>query len=170
MKIEFSLISEKSYVKNFDCGNLEMNLFLQKFALFNQENRLATTTVICDLDKIEFSNDVLGFYTLCPSHIPLKNLPPAYKKKPFPDPITSFKLARLAVDKSVQGQGVGKVLLAHALKKCVRLSSEIESYIVLIDVKEQAKTFYTQYFGTSKIVETSPTLIGIRIKDIEKYL
>ena len=167
MKVQFSLISEESYVKDFDCGNLDLNTFLKKFALFNQTNRLATTTIICDGEDI--NNKAIGFYTLCPSHIQLESLPKQYHNKPFPDPIHAFRLARLAVDKTVQGLGYGKILLAHALKKCYRLSEEMGGYIVLIDVKEEAKKFY-EHFGFSQVIKTSPLIIGVRIKDIKKYL
>lgn len=44
---------------------------------------------------------------------------------PYSYPLPAIKIGKLAVDKTMQGRGLGKTLLMKCLKKAVRLSSEV---------------------------------------------
>lgn len=62
-------------------------------------------------------------------------------------PIPVILLARLAIDKSEQGQGLGKALLKNALQRSVQASNEIGARAVLVHaIDEEAKAFY-KHFG-----------------------
>ena len=41
--------------------------------------------------------------------------------------------------------------------------------MVLLEAKEEARKFY-DHFGLSQVIKKAPLIIGIRVKDIEKYL
>ena len=61
----------------------------------------------------------------------------------FPLPVA---LARLAVDTRHQRQGLGELLLADALQRCLRLSEEIGMIGVVVDAKdEKARGWYERY-------------------------
>ncbi len=52
----------------------------------------------------------------------------------------------MAVDKRMQGEGLGAILLMHALSMAVRVSSEIAIFAVRVDaLDEEAKRFYLHY-------------------------
>jgi predicted N-acetyltransferase YhbS len=56
-------------------------------------------------------------------------------------------LARVAVDRSEQKQGIGPPLLKDALERCRRASNEIGARAVLVHaIDEEAKSFY-RHFG-----------------------
>ena len=58
-------------------------------------------------------------------------------------PIPVILLARLAVDKTEQKQGIGPALLKDALQRCLRASNEIGARAVLVHaIDEGAKSFY----------------------------
>jgi GNAT superfamily N-acetyltransferase len=55
-------------------------------------------------------------------------------------------LGRLAIDKSQQGKGIGKVLLIDALKRSYGISHEIGSFAVVVDpINLEAENFYEKY-------------------------
>jgi ribosomal protein S18 acetylase RimI-like enzyme len=55
-------------------------------------------------------------------------------------------LARLAVDRSAQGQGLGEALLLDALARCLEISEELGSFAIEVDaIDESAKAFYRKY-------------------------
>ncbi len=46
-----------------------------------------------------------------------------------------FRLGRLAVDKSMQGQGLGAQLLLSAGKRCIQAALQVGGVALLIDAK-----------------------------------
>lgn len=62
---------------------------------------------------------------------------------PYPVPI--LRLARLAVDRAVQGGGVGRLLLRHTFELAERMRDEFGCVGVLVDAKPDAVDFYRPY-------------------------
>jgi GNAT superfamily N-acetyltransferase len=78
--------------------------------------------------------------------ISFEDLPARAAKKLPRHPIPVVLLARLAVAKPVQGQGLGPLLLVNALKRCLALSREVGIYAVKVDaIDEKAARFYKKY-------------------------
>lgn len=127
----------------FACGEPALDDYLTRFARQNHESGVARTFVaIGEAD----STRVLGYYSLAVGAIHKTNLPPPESRR-FPNfPLPVAKLARLAVDSSQQGQGLGEDLLLDALSRCLRVAEDVGIVGVLIDAKhERAKAFYTRY-------------------------
>lgn len=128
----------------FDCGEPALNEWLRRFARQSQESGLARTYVAVNSD--ESPGRVLGFYSLAAGAIDKANLPPGAAKRLPNFPIPVIRLARLAVDRSEQGKGLGEDLMMDALHRCWRASEELGIVAVLVDAKhEQAKRFYARY-------------------------
>lgn len=78
-------------------------------------------------------------------------------------------LARLAVDKTEQGTGLGKALLRDALVRIVAAADSIGGRAILVHAKhERAKSFY-EYFGFESS-PIDPLHLYLLIKDIKKTL
>jgi predicted N-acetyltransferase YhbS len=75
-----------------------------------------------------------------------ENLPAKHLNR-FPNfPLPVARLARLAVAIRHQRQGLGGLLLADALQRCLRLSVEIGMIGVIVDAKdEQARGWYERF-------------------------
>ncbi|VDY38843.1 acetyltransferase [Salmonella enterica subsp. enterica serovar Daytona] len=59
-----------------------------------------------------------------------------------------FRLGRLAVDKSMQGQGLGAQLLLSAGKRCIQAALQVSGVALLIDAKnKQVLRLVTKGFG-----------------------
>jgi predicted N-acetyltransferase YhbS len=68
-------------------------------------------------------------------------------KRNMPDPIPAIILARLAVDQSCQGQGLGYSLLPDGLLRCQAAAGYIGAKVILVHaLSDKAKAFY-EYFG-----------------------
>ena len=89
---------------------------------------------------------ILGFYSLTMAAIRQDQLPPEHARRLPRFPLPAARLARLAVDRHHQGQGLGELLLADALDRCLRLAREIGMIGVIVDAKhEQARSWYERY-------------------------
>lgn len=139
--IKIIAIGENCRREDFDCGEESLNLYLRRYARQNHERNIARTFVALD-----GGSQVLGYYSLASTSIEFKSLPENYAKRVPKYPVPAARIARLAVDRSMQGKGLGARLLVDALKRILTASTEIGMYIVLVDAKDdRAKAFYRHY-------------------------
>ena len=135
---------EKTHDRNsFDCGNEDLNRYLREQARQDAKKRVATSFVFTQPG----SPAVLGFYTLSASIIPVDELPPDLMKRlPRYGQLPVTLLGRLAVDRSLGGQGVGEFLLVDALRRSLEAAQQIAAMAVIVDAKnEQAESFYRHF-------------------------
>lgn len=136
MKIE---ILQKSHDKTtFDCGQADLNRFIKQFALQHHKTGTSKTYVVLDRE-----NAVIGFYCLSSQSIAFEYVDSHLTKKLPRYPISSIVIGRFAVAKNTQGQGIGKKLLAHALRQISITSQLIGITFVVVHAKdEKAADFY----------------------------
>jgi GNAT superfamily N-acetyltransferase len=127
----------------FSCGEPALDEYLARFARQNEESGVTRTFVAVRDDE---PARILGYYSLAVGAIDKANLPSAAARR-FPNfPLPVARLARLAVDRSQQGKGLGEDLLLDALSRCLRVAEDVGITAVLIDAKhERAKAFYARY-------------------------
>lgn len=124
---------------DFDCGEIDLNDFLQKFAGQYTRSDFGRTYVAL---ASESDSKILGYSTIAVSSVPFENIPANLPRHPVP----VLRLGRLATDLTAQGQGVGKMLLIHALKTTVQLSDLVGIHAVeVVALHETAKQFYLKY-------------------------
>lgn len=130
-------------VKDFDCGNEELNTFLKATAGQHQRKFISKSYVLVDDD---LPTEVMGFYTIAVRRMVAKEeLPPEMAKR-LPREVPGFSLARLAVRQEMKRQGHGEYLLFHALDRAARVAGEIGGYAVFVDAKDaDAAAFYQKY-------------------------
>jgi GNAT superfamily N-acetyltransferase len=127
----------------FDCGDADFNLYLQRYARQNHESGGAKCFVASPTRE---SASVLGFYTLSPASIEYSRTPAVATKGLGRYDVPVFRLGRLAVDRSVQGRGLGGALLLRAADRCIRVAAEVGGVALLIDAKnERAAQWYASY-------------------------
>jgi len=126
----------------FDCGNATLNQYLQRQARQDAQRHVAAPFVLLDNGSV-----VKGFYTLSASLMPLGELPPqASRKLPRYDHLPVTLLGRLAIDRSIAGQGAGAFLLADALRRSLQGAQTVGAMAVIVDAKdEKAEAFYTHF-------------------------
>jgi GNAT superfamily N-acetyltransferase len=88
---------------------------------------------------------VIGYYSLAPGSISRKEATPRASKF-APEPIPIILLARLAVDKGEQGQGIGSALLKDALQRAYAGAEIIGGRAILVHaIDAEAAAFYRKY-------------------------
>lgn len=128
---------ERSDVRTgFDSGVPELDDWLVKYSWQNQQANTAVTYVITDGAR------VVGYYAITMASV-AKLDAPADLQRVRPSQIPCILLARLAVDRAFQRDGLGWELLLDALLRSVRLSDSIGAVGVLVHCRdEEAKASY----------------------------
>ena len=125
---------------SFDCGKEELNRFLKRQAWNNQQAHSAQTYVLTK-DLV-----VTGYYSLAAGSVTHDEATERAKKGVARHPIPVILLARLAVDASLHGEGVGPALLKDALLRAAQAADTIGARAVLVHAKDdQAKGFYEHF-------------------------
>jgi GNAT superfamily N-acetyltransferase len=89
----------------------------------------------------------VGYFSLCAGSVARNDATERAAKYQPARPIGVILLARLAVDKKEQGQGLGKALLKDALLRASHAADTIGARAVLVHAIDQdAKDFY-MHFG-----------------------
>ncbi|CAH1658722.1 GCN5-related N-acetyltransferase; Histone acetyltransferase HPA2 and related acetyltransferases [Chelatococcus asaccharovorans] len=143
--------------KAFDCGDPALNTFLQRFARQGHvQNAVKTFCAIAD----EPPHRIFGFYSLAPTAIAHDAVPPAMTRGLARHKVPGFRLARLAVDMTVAGRGLGGQLLLAAALRCIRVTEEIGGVLMVIDAKnERAAAWYAGY-GAERLRDRPLTLVA----------
>jgi predicted N-acetyltransferase YhbS len=125
----------------FDCGASALNEYLKKYALVNHQNQSARTYVA------RRGEAVVGYYTLAAGSVRREETPPRVAKGLARHPVPVVLLARLAVDRSEQGRGIGAGLLRDALLRVAQAADIIGCRAVLVHAKDPAAKAFYQRFG-----------------------
>lgn len=149
----------------FDCGDADLNDFLQLHARRSHEKGGAKTFLAID----DGSYKILGFYSLSPASITYERTPAVVKRGLARYEVPVFRLGRLAVDRSVQGQGLGGQLLLAAGRRCLRVAAEAGGVALLIDAKnERVARWYAGYGAVA--LEDAPLSLFLPFKTIHAAL
>jgi GNAT superfamily N-acetyltransferase len=140
----------------FDCGDDALNEFLLRFARNSHEKGGAKTFLAVD-DSEE--KKILGFYSLSPASVTYLNTPRIVKRGLARHDIPVFRLGRLAVDRSVQGKGLGGQLLLAAGRRCILASLHVEGVALLIDVKNDRVAKWYASFGAVPLLDAPHSLL-----------
>jgi GNAT superfamily N-acetyltransferase len=150
-------------IEDFDCGNDELNKWLIRFALQNQQSDAATTFVV------HTENRVIAYYSLVAGSVNHDTATLRIKKGLSNHPIPVMILARLAVEREFQGRKIGKFLLRDAILRILNASENFGIRAVLVHAKdEKARLFYEKFgFEPSPI---NPLTLMLLLKDARKTI
>jgi GNAT superfamily N-acetyltransferase len=129
---------------SFRSGDESLDRFFHRYAGQNQfRHHLGLTYVAVDAGR------VLGFATVAPRHVEIDDLPERERKKLPRYPVPVLGLARLAVDVSARGLGVGAQLLRFVLLLALEMADRVGCAGVVVDAKPGAVDFYAKYGFTA---------------------
>lgn len=156
-------LSADDAVETFDCGQPALNQFLHRYALLNQRANSAQTYVCCH------HGEVVGFYSLAVGGVDPESAPSRVTKGMARHSVPVMILARLAVDHSHQGQGLGKALLKDALMRTVQAADIAGIRALLVHTKDdEARKWYMSWeFEPSP---TDPFHLFLMLKDLKALL
>lgn len=143
----------------FDCGVPELNDYLQRLAEQHRRKGVSTPFVLVDTAT---PTEILGYYCLSAAQVDAAELRESDRKKLPRYPVPCFRLGRLAVRKDRRGQGLGKLLLACAVDRCLKARNDVAAYALIVDAKdESARQFYERYGFTAFADEPMALYLGL---------
>ena len=126
----------------FSCDLPELDRYLARQASQDVRRRIARVFV-CTVGE---TDAVLGFYTLSALSIDLASLPERLSRKLPRHPVPCALIGRLAVDRSAHGRGLGRMLLADAVKRTVAAGDTVAMHALIVDAaSDDAKRFYERF-------------------------
>jgi ribosomal protein S18 acetylase RimI-like enzyme len=144
----------------FDCGVEVLNVWLKQTALQHQGKEISRTFVAVPADESAVrswarsgytvqADSILGFHALASAFVLTEDLP-AKQAKRYPRQIPVTRLGRLATRSDMQGQGLGRLLLADAVNRARMAAQAVGSAGLFVDAKnEAAARFYRRYGFTA---------------------
>ena len=130
--------------KSFDCGSPVFNDYLIRYARQNHESGGAKTFVAVSPTE---SARVPGDYSISPGVIAFARVSTESTRKLGRYDVPVFRLGRLAVDLSVQGQGLGGELLLAAGERASAVAAEVGGTALAIDAKDGNAARWYERFG-----------------------
>jgi GNAT superfamily N-acetyltransferase len=146
----------------FDCGLAELNEWLKRRTLRNQEAGPSRTYVTTE------ANAVVGYYALAAGSIDVTAAPGRFRRN-MPNPIPIALLGRLAVDRTYQGKRLGRALVRDAAKRIIHAASALGIRGLIVQaISEEAKAFYVALgFDPSPL---EPMTLMVTLEDLRSTL
>lgn len=136
-------VAKQHHREGFDCGDEALNTFLRRYARKSHELGAAKTFLAIDDGDGE---TLLGFYSLTSASIEYARTPEILRRGLARHDVPGFRLARLAVDRRFQRQGIGGQLLLSAGRRCLLAAAEVGGLVLAIDAKnEKVAEWYASY-------------------------
>jgi GNAT superfamily N-acetyltransferase len=125
---------------SFQSGDPALDGFLHRYAGQNQFRFFVGVTYVAVVDE-----RILAYATVAPRHLEIEDLPEIERRRLPRYPVPVLSLARLAVDRSARGQGLGAQLLAFVLRLASTMADGLGCAGVVVDAKADAVPFYAKY-------------------------
>jgi GNAT superfamily N-acetyltransferase len=123
-------------LSQFLCGEPELDHWLKRRALPNEESGASRTYVVC------IGRQVVGYYALAAGAVAHMDAPGRVRRN-MPNPIPVMVIGRLGVDLKFQGRGIGSALLRDAVLRTVQAAEIAGIRAILVHaISESAKRFY----------------------------
>lgn len=147
----------------FDCGQPMLNEWLKDRAGQFDRRDLSRTFVATSREEVL----VVGYYAISTHRVVYEALP-AGEAKGLPRlDLPVVLIGRLAVDHTVQGQGLGALLLVDALRRSLQISEQVGIRAVVVDaLDDAARNFYLK-FGFRSLLD-DPRHLFLPMHEIRK--
>jgi len=146
-------------VDAFDCGRENLNRFLSRYALQNQQAGGSQTYIAIADDA------VVGYYTLVVGQVEFVAAPERLTKGLARHPVPIMLLARLAVATPWQGKGLGAGLLKDAIQRTLQAADIAGIRAFAVHAKDDAAKAFYEHFGFNPL-PSDPYHLFRLLKDI----
>lgn len=152
MPVEFEYL-RKLAIETFDAARHDRAAFTCGLDRIDNFLKITASKYLAgDIGRIYVATEkeggrLVGFYAVGPHSIDASELAPEMKKRlPSYDRISAYYLSMIGTHSDVQGKGVGSLLLADALKRCMEAADKMGGRFVVLDaINEDAARLYARY-------------------------
>ncbi len=148
MALVSEALGDQHDLAGFTSGHPTLDTWLAQHARAAEARRVSRTFVWHHGDGI-----VVGYYTLA-AHVLVKDQLPRALGRGSPERIPAALLARLALDRSLQGQGLGSVALAEALGRVVEATKVVAARFVVVDAIDGNAVRFYEHHGFQRVPDT----------------
>lgn len=134
-------LSEAHQLGGFSSGRPELDRWLVEHALAAAKRRTARTFVWHRGDQV-----VVGYHSLTAHLLQREELPRSLGRVGS-RLVPAVLLARLALDQSPQGRGLGGALLAEALERVLAATETIAARFVVVDAIDESVARFYEHHG-----------------------
>lgn len=160
------MLGPQHETSDFDCGSSAQTSWLRKHALKAQQAGTSRVYVVSRVGE----DVVVGYHALTAASIGQESAPEAIKAGLPRYPIPATLLARLGVDRSEQGHGLGKALVVDAIRRALAGAEIIGSVALLVHAEsEEARAFY-EHIAEFQQSPTDALQLMLRFDDLRATL
>lgn len=142
-------------LSQFECGEPELDDWLKRRALRNEENGASRTYIVCA------GQQVVGYYALAVGAVAHTHAPGRVRRN-MPDPVPVMVIGRLAIDTRFQGRGIGSALLCDAILRTLQAAEIAGIRAILVHaISGSAKQFYERCGFIPSPVESMMLMIPL---------
>ena len=146
-------------VEQFACGREDLDRYLVRFALANQQANAAQTYLGLH------ATEVIGFYSLAVGEVAYSDAPERLTKGLARHPVPIMLLARLAVSTAWQGRRIGAGLLKDAMRRTLQAAEIGGIRAFAVHAKDASARRFYEHFGFIPS-PTDPLHLYVLMKDI----
>jgi GNAT superfamily N-acetyltransferase len=136
----------------FDSGEPVLDDWLRQRAWPDLQSAASRTYVVCPTGSLK----IIGYFALSMGQILAQEAPGAMRRN-MPRHIPAVTLGRLAIDRTWQGRGLGRALLADVMQRALRAASEVSARLIVHAISPAAEAFYLHH-GFTRLPVEAPTL------------
>lgn len=150
----------------FSCGVDSLDRYFRTQAVQDVRRKANGVFVLVESGKPDI---VLGYYSLCATALVQGDVPvPARRHVPRYPLVSATLVGRLAVSEAWQGEGLGALLLADAVRRAHASADTVGSSMLVVDaLNERAAAFYSG-FGFLRLPDSLRLVLPMR--SIEQML
>jgi GNAT superfamily N-acetyltransferase len=148
-----SFRSDSIAVRSFDCGNQDLNIFLNSEEVENYEKELFGKTTL-----VYYDGNLVAYYTISNGSLRTEYLRTWRSSRKLGEyhvnAIPCMIIGRLAVDKKWQNRGIGRTVMQRITIHALESSKYAGIRLLVVQAKNQATDFYKK-LGFDFVSETS---------------
>ena len=131
--------------RDFDCGMVDLNTYLQRYSGQHERKGMGRTYVATEAGETR----VLGYYTISSSSVAFDVVPENLPRHRVPVAL----IGRLAVETSAKGRRLGETLLIHGLQSAQRAAKIVGIYAVVVDAFDEAARGFYLHYGFEELID-----------------
>lgn len=153
---------DRHEVNGFACGEPSLDAWLRDQADPAARRRTARTWVWVDPDTT-----IVAYYALAAHKVTREQVPTRIGRG-GPSEIPAVLLARLALSRSLRGQGLREVLVVDALTRIVAVTQTVAARLVVVDALHERVARFYESLGFRRVPDS--LLLVQKITDVEAAL
>jgi len=139
----------------FESGVGALDDYLRRFAAQHRLRGISSTFVLTESIR---PDHILGYYSLSAAEVDVQRIADSERKRLPRYPVPCIRMGRLAVRSDQQGRGLGKLMVACAVDRCMQVRRQIAAYALLVDAKDLVASAFYEHMGFKTLSDTKSTL------------